>query len=174
MKGEINLDIRWEKNSRRKMRLEKNFLRVLHKNLMVMNFWETILIPYGKQNYIPIDIVYEPTLDTEKPIEWFFAPDVSLAFNCRLEKSRRGKKELMTKRARQCHYCNNYFVKSFEKMQKHISCCTGQAGFTFSFDNGNIIDYQDHYSNLGDIPFSIYYDFETATGSAVFFVRKCM
>ena len=78
----------------------------------------------------------------------------------------------MTKRARQCHYCNNYFVKSFEKMQKHISCCTGQAGFTFSFDNGNIIDYQDHYSNLGDIPFSIYYDFETATGSAVFFCAK--
>ena len=71
----------------------------------------------------------------------FFAPDVSLAFNCKIEKSRRGKRELLTKRARQCHYCNNYFVKSFEKMQKHTSCCTDQAGFTFSFDNGKIRDY---------------------------------
>ena len=53
-----------------------------------------------KQNYIPIDIVYEPTLDDEKPIACFFAPDVSLAFNCKIKKSRRGKRELLTKIAR--------------------------------------------------------------------------
>ena len=54
-----------------------------------------------KQNYIPIDIVYEPTLDDEKPSACFFAPDVSLAVNCKIKKSRKGKRELMTKRARQ-------------------------------------------------------------------------
>ena len=74
--------------------------------------------------------------------------------------------------ARQCHYCNNYFVKSAEKMKKHLSCCAGKAGFTFSFDNGKIIDYQDNYKNLGDVPFSIYFDFETTTGSVVFFNVK--
>ena len=125
-----------------------------------------------KQNYILIDIAFDPTLDDEKPIDCFFAPDVSLAFNCKIKKSRRRKRELLTKRARQCHYCGNYFVKSFEKKQKHISCSAGQAGFTFSFDNGKIIDYQDHYSSLGDVPFSVYYDFETTTGSAAFFDAK--
>ena len=65
-------------------------------------------------------------------------------------------------------------------MQKHLSCCSWKAGFTFSFDNGRVIDYQDHFSSLGDVPFSVYYDFETTTGSAVFFdakiyvVRYCM
>ena len=65
-------------------------------------------------------------------------------------------------------------------MEKHLSVCPGKAGFTFSFDNGKIVDYQDHYKNLGDLPFSIFYDFETTTGSVIFFdakmyvVRYCM
>ena len=47
--------------------------------------------------------------------------------------------------------------------------CAGKAGLTFFFDNGKIIDYQDHYKNLGDVPFSIYYNFKTTTGSVVLF-----
>ena len=57
-------------------------------------------------------------------------------------------------------------------MQKDLSCWSGKAGFTFSFDNGKIVDYQDHYRNLGDLPFSICYDFETTIGSVVFFNAK--
>ena len=52
------------------------------------------------------------------------------------DKMRKGKKVTDHTRARQCHYCNNFFIKSAEKMQKHLSCCAGKAGFTFSFDNG--------------------------------------
>ena len=81
-------------------------------------------------------------------------------------------KKIEMQRVRQCHYCNNYFVKSYEKLQKHFSCCSGQAGFTYSFNNRKIIDYQDHYTNLGDVPFCVYYDFETTAGSAVFFDEK--
>ena len=79
---------------------------------------------------------------------------------------------LPTATARQCHYCNNYFIKSAEKIEKHLSCCAGKAGFTFSFGNGKIIDYQDNYKHLGDVPFSIYFDFETTTGSVVFYDAK--
>ena len=74
--------------------------------------------------------------------------------------------------ARQCHYCNNYFIKSEEKMKKHLSICGGKAGFTFALDNGKIIDYQDHFKSLGDVPFSIYYDFETTARGVVFFYAK--
>ena len=73
---------------------------------------------------------------------------------------------------RQCHYCSIFFVKSDKKMKEHLACCSGKAGFTFSFDNGKVIDYQDHYSNLGDMPFSVYWDFETTTGNVVFFDAK--
>ena len=30
-------------------------------------------------------------------------------------------------------------------MEKLTSCCAGQAGFNFSFNNRKIIDYQDNY-----------------------------
>ena len=73
---------------------------------------------------------------------------------------------------RQCHYCNNYSVKSEKKMKEHLSCCSGKAGFTFSFDNGKAIDHQDHFSNLGDLPFAIYFDFERTAGNVVFFDTK--
>ena len=63
-------------------------------------------------------------------------------------------------------------LKVKKKWKKHLHCCAGKAGFTFSFDNRKIIDYQDHYKNLGDVPFSIYYDFETTTGSVVFFYAE--
>ena len=121
-----------------------------------------------RKNFIPIDVVYEPTLNEKKPIECFFAPKIYLAFHTNIEKmsSHTG--------AIQCHYCNNYFIKSAEKMEKHLSCCASKAGFTFSFDNGKIIDDQNHYKNLGDLPFTIYYDFETTAGSVVFFDVKML
>ena len=78
-----------------------------------------------------------------------------MAFHTNIEKIRDGKKIFSHTGARQCHYCNNYFIKSAWKMEKHLSCCVGKAGFTFSFDNGKIIDYQDHYKNLGDLPFTV-------------------
>ena len=90
-----------------------------------------------------------------------------MAFRTTVEKSKNGKTVLNHTGARQCHYCNNYFVKSAEKMEKHLSCCADKADFTFSFHNGKIIDYQDHYKNLGDLPFTIYYDFDTTTESVV-------
>ena len=111
-------------------------------------------------------------MNENKNIECFFAPEIHLDFRTSIEKSKNGEKVLNHTRAKQCHYCNNYFIKSNEKMKKHLSVCSGKAGFTFSFDNGKIVDYQDHYRNLGDLPFSIYYHFETTFGSVVFFDAK--
>ena len=125
-----------------------------------------------RKDFIPIDVVYEPTLNENKIIECFFAPKIHLGFRTTIEKSRKGGNVLNHTHAKQCHYCNNYFIKSNEKMKKHLSICSGKAGFTFSFDNGKIVDYQDHYRSLGDLPFSIYHDFETTTGSVVFFDAK--
>ena len=58
-------------------------------------------------------------------------------------------------------------------MQEHVNLCAGQAGFSFSSDNGKIVNYQDNFKKVGDLPFAIYYDFETMTGSVVFFIQKC-
>ena len=52
------------------------------------------------------------------------------------------KKGVNSTAAKKCPYCNNFFLKSREKMKKHISSCAGQSGFNFVFDNGKIVDYQ--------------------------------
>lgn len=57
-------------------------------------------------------------------------------------------------------------------MNEHLSACTNKAGFTYSFDNGKIIDYQDNFKFMGDVPFSICFDFETTMRSVVFFDAK--
>lgn len=57
-------------------------------------------------------------------------------------------------------------------MEEHISCCAGQAGFNFSFDNSKIINYQVNLKKIGDLRFTVYYNFETTTGSVVFFDGK--
>ena len=124
------------------------------------------------KDFIPIDMVYEPNLDTKKTILCYFTPFIHLGFHTTVERLKDGKTVLNHTGARQCHYCNNYFVKSPEKMKKHFFFCSGKAGFTFSFNNGKTIDYQDQYKNLGDVPFGIYHDFETTAGSLVFFDAK--
>ena len=95
-------------------------------------------------------------MNENKNTECFFALEIHLGFRTSIEKSKNGEKVLNHTPAKQCHYCNNCFIKSNEKMKKHLSVCSGKAGFTFSFDNGKIVDYQDHYRSLGDLPFSIY------------------
>ena len=55
-----------------------------------------------------------------------------------------------------------------------ISVCAAKEGISYSSDNAKIIDYQDNYKYMGDVPFTIYFDFETATGSAVFSMQKCL
>ena len=128
-----------------------------------------------RKNFIPIDVVYEPTLNDKKTIECFYVPEISLGYYVTRDKLRKGKKETEDNKARQCHYCNNFFVKSAEKMGKKLSCCAGKAGFTYSFDNGKIIDYQDHYKNLGDLPFSIFTTILKQLQEAWFFsMEKCM
>ena len=117
-------------------------------------------------------MVYELTLNKNKIIECFFTPKIHLGFRTTIKKSKKGGNVLNHTHVKQCHYCSNYFIKSDEKMKKHLSICSCNAGFIFSFDNGKMVDYQDHYRNLGNFPFSIYYDFETTTGSVLFFDAK--
>ena len=54
-------------------------------------------------------------------------------------------------------------------MKKHLSICGARQGITYSFDNSQILNYQDHFKYQVDLLFSVYFDFETTMGNAVFF-----
>ena len=53
-----------------------------------------------------------------------------------------------------------------------MSICVASVGITYSFDNVQIIDFQDNLKYLGDVPFTAYFNFETTTGNSAFFDPK--
>ena len=57
-------------------------------------------------------------------------------------------------------------------MKKHIQVCAAKEGTTYWFKNGVIIFFQDNFKYLGDVPFMVYFDFETTTGDSFFFDPK--
>ena len=57
-------------------------------------------------------------------------------------------------------------------MKKHLEVCAAKTGITYSFDNGNIISFQDSFRYQGDLLFTVYFDFKTTTGDSVFFDPK--
>ena len=76
---------------------------------------------------------------------------------------------------KQCYYCENVFAKNNENMKKHLQVCAAKEGITYTFDKGHIISFQDNCKYLGDVPFTVYFDFETTIGDSVvfFFSQKC-
>lgn len=48
--------------------------------------------------------------------------------------------------------------KTYQKMQ----CCP-HIGLIYCLDNGKIISFQDDFKLLGNVPFTVYFDFETTT-----------
>ena len=126
-----------------------------------------------KVDYEPIDITYEPSFDLIVPVLCYFCPSIHLAFGSHIGFFNKvGLERIQNKTFRQCHYCNHFFAKTEEKMKKHISVCSAKEGTSYSFDNAQITDYQDNYKFMDDLPFSIYFDFETTTGNAAFFDSK--
>ena len=80
-----------------------------------------------------------------------------LAYRSYIGVFRNGKEKISNRTVRQCHYC------------KHLSICAAKEGITYSFDDSQIIDYQDNYKYMGDLSLSVYFDFETTTSNAIFF-----
>ena len=69
---------------------------------------------------------------------------------------------------KQYHYCENFCAKNDEAMKKHFSICAAREGITYAFDNGQIT-----FQDKGDLPFTVYFDFETTTtGGSLFFDPK--
>ena len=139
------------------------------------NDYETIrheLACQEKRKFVPIDIVYEPIYDESVPPPCFFTDQISLAYRSCIGRVGKGKEKILHRTVKQYHYCENYFSKNDDTMKKHLQVCTAKGDITYSFDNGQIITFQDNFKYLGDISFTVYFDFETTTGDSVFFDPK--
>ena len=59
-------------------------------------------------------------------------------------------------------------AKNNEAMTKHLEIWSVREGITYSFDNSQIITFQDNFKSLSEVPFTVYFDFERTTGDSVF------
>ena len=130
-----------------------------------------------KQFYEPIDIVYEP-VNGESSVKCFFTDNLHLAYRSYCSKPGNNNAKFQNMTARQCYYCGKYIVH-YGTFKKHIKSCSDIAGVVYKFENNKIITFQDNFKFMGDLPFTVYFDFETTKGdnilhdSKMFVISHC-
>ena len=50
-----------------------------------------------------------------------------------------------------------------KKKDHYLKICSGKPGVVYNFCSQTLTSFEDNYSAIGDVPFSIYFDFETTS-----------
>ena len=112
----------------------------------------------------PIDIVYKPVRKPNEEIKCYFSNDLSKANR---NTCNRGEK-LVQGFANQCYYCNKFFATP-DKHKRHIEHCPGVPGIVYSFNNQNLVTFEDNLGYKGDLPVVAYIHFETTAPTDSYF-----
>ena len=107
----------------------------------------------------PIDIIYKPTRRIEIEPICYFSEDILKAYSSLHSEGKRRLRR--AHKVYECYYCNKFFIEKM-RHKRHLENCSGKPGVIYNFNNQCLISYQDNFKNKGDLPFSIYFDFETA------------
>ena len=110
--------------------------------------------------------------DENVPVLCFFTDQIHLAYRSHVGKVVNGKEKITHPPNRPCPFCEESFEKSVENMSKHTKICFVREGITYNFDKGDIISFQDTFKYMGNVPYTVYFDFETTNGNAGFFGPK--
>ena len=82
------------------------------------NGYETIktgLSRKEKEDFFPIDIIYDQIFDQNFPVPCYFTDTIHLAYRSYISKTYKREEKIGHSTVRQCHYCcENYFSKSEE------------------------------------------------------------
>ena len=124
------------------------------------NSYQTISIEFGRKerkNFKPIDIIYKSTKNPEKSPLCYFTPDISKAYHNLYSSGDKTKHQYC---ACQCYYCNKFFTRE-ERQKRHTENCLGVPGVIYNFNTKTLISFQDNFNSKGNLPFVMYFDFET-------------
>ena len=112
-----------------------------------------------RRTFTPVDIIYSPTKNAQILPLCFFTTNIANAYTalyCEGMKMRR------SFTIYECYYCNKFFrVKN--KKENHVKVCSGKPGVVYNFCSQTITSFEDNYKAKGDVPFAIYFDFETTS-----------
>ena len=120
-----------------------------------------ISIEYQKKQrklFKPIDIIYKPTKHIEIEPLCYFTEDISKAYSSLHSKGKKGLSR--AHKVYQCFYCNKFFIAE-TRQKRHMENCSGKPGVVYNFNNQCLITYQDNFHTKGDVPFVVYFVFET-------------
>ena len=119
-----------------------------------------------KKDFEPPNIVYEPIMDNSR-IKCFYTDKSYIAFRGFID---RKKRESIGSNILQpgSFATGNYFNCSKNEFMKHRKRWTSREGIVYSFENDKIISFQDNFRQMGDVPFTFYFHFETTTGNDIF------
>ena len=62
----------------------------------------------------------------------------------------------------ECYYCNKFF-RGKTKREQHLKVCSGKPGIVYKFCSQTLNSFEDNFSSKGDVPFTIYFNFETTS-----------
>ena len=71
----------------------------------------------------------------------------------------------------ECYYCNKFFRQK-NKKDLHLKVCSGKPRIVYNFCSQTLTSFEDNYGAKGDVPFSIYFDFETTSPTDSEMVRS--
>ena len=114
-----------------------------------------------KQNLIPVDIIYIPTKNVDILPECYYTTEIQNAYTTLYQDNGLTRRSFL---AYECYYCNKFFCKK-DKHLRHFKVCTSKPGITYNFCTKTLCSYEDNFKSKGDIPFSIYFDFETTAST---------
>ena len=142
---------------------EQKIVRQLSSRLIEKyNGFTVIRIEYDKKerkNFEQLDIIYKPTKKLEiEPLNHIFSIDISQAYSAYYSS---GSWMHRAQKVKQCHYCNHFFVHNPQKFERHLKQCSRKPGVIYNFTNQSSVSYKDNFKTKGDLPFCVYFDFET-------------
>ena len=110
-----------------------------------------------KKDLTPINIIYIPVKSQNEVIECFFTEDIRHAFRGTYSA---GQEVRHTAGVQECYYCSNHFFRKGD-FDKHIKICGKKPGVVYDVNLQNVVTFEDNIKYKGDLPFSVYADFET-------------
>ena len=96
----------------------------------------------------------------------FFTGNLHLTYRYYNSRKAKDKQLVIRPTTRQCYYCNHYF-NSKPVFENLIKRCINITGIVYKFNNRKIVSFLDNFKYIGDLPLTVYFDFETATGDSV-------
>ena len=97
----------------------------------------------------------------------FFTDDLHLAYRFYYCKKKNESYKVTYPITRQCYYRDKYFIWHKSRFYDDVKTCSDIAGIVYKFENQKIILFQNNFKYMRDLPFTVYFDFETTTEDSI-------